>query len=100
MTNCNSEEIINEQYFKDQFATCDGKKSCQMDFTDPSQYIKNYNADGQCGKNSYIFIQSKCLLPDSSGHMDQRQVFGLVTACTAVFIYLFTIVYFDYIKTL
>jgi len=32
--------------------------------------------------------------------MDQRQVFGLVTACTAVFIYLFTIVYFDYIKTL
>jgi hypothetical protein len=27
-------------------------------------------------------------------------VFGLITSCTAVFIYLFTIVYFDYIKTL
>lgn len=32
--------------------------------------------------------------------MDERQIFGLVTSCTAVFIYLFTIVYFDYIKTL
>jgi hypothetical protein len=27
-------------------------------------------------------------------------VYGLITSCTAVFIYLFTIVYFDYIKTL
>lgn len=27
-------------------------------------------------------------------------VFGLITSCTAVFIYLFTSVYFDYIKTL
>jgi hypothetical protein len=38
------------------------------------------------------------VLPED--HSDKRQVFGLITACTAVFIYLFTIVYFDYIKTL
>ena len=27
-------------------------------------------------------------------------MFGLIIACTGVFIYLFTVVYFDYIKTL
>lgn len=27
-------------------------------------------------------------------------VFGLITSCTAVFIYLYTIVYIDYVKTL
>jgi hypothetical protein len=29
-----------------------------------------------------------------------REIFGLITASTAVFIYLFSIVYFDYIKSI
>lgn len=43
-------------------------------------------------------MQAPCVLLHT--HDNHRQVFGLITACTAVFIYLYTIVYFDYIKTL
>jgi len=73
-----------------------------LDFTNPKDFITDYNADdyatAECGSNSFLYIQAACVLPED--HSDKRQVFGLITACTAVFIYLFTIVYFDYIKTL
>lgn len=59
-----------------------------------------FDASGECGKDAFFYIQAPCILPETAGHMDQRQLFGLTTACTAVFIYLFTIVYFDYVKTL
>lgn len=32
-------------------------------------------------------------------HYHERKIFGLIVGCVAVFIYLFTVVYFDYIKS-
>ena len=45
--------------------------------------------------DSNLFVQYICEIPEdrSAG----RRVFGLAAGCIAVFIYLFSIVYFDYI---
>ena len=37
-----------------------------------------------------------CLIEKSAS--EQREIFGLVTGCLAVFVYLYSLVYFDYIK--
>lgn len=44
-----------------------------------------------------LFVQTSCQI--TIDKMPKRQIFGLYVGCTAVFVYLFTLVYFDYIKT-
>ena len=54
------------------------------------------NKEECLGELSSIFIQVGCVLPDDSIH--ERQVGGLYIACLAVFLALFIITYFDYVK--
>jgi hypothetical protein len=89
---------LNNDFIKTELDKCENKNNCTLDLSNPSAYITGYDAGSQCGSKAFIYIQAPCIMPDNHG--DQRQVFGLITACIAVFIYLFTIVYFDYIKTL
>jgi hypothetical protein len=55
------------------------------------------NSDAQCGQDALFFLQAPCLVDPASANI--RQVYGLVGASLAVLIYLFTVVYFDYVKS-
>lgn len=54
--------------------------------------------DGACGPDSYLFLQIPCLVP--SEKVKGREVLGLMVGCVAVFIYLFTLVFIDYVKSI
>jgi hypothetical protein len=47
-------------------------------------------------KKSMIFVQYACEL---NGGQARRQVEGLFVACVTVLVYFFSVVYFDYVKT-
>ena len=51
----------------------------------------------KCGDEAFVYVQAPCLIDSSKGA--ERRLFGLVVGCVAVFIYLFTVVYYDYIKS-
>lgn len=51
----------------------------------------------KCGDESFFFIQAACELDVTQD--PTRHVAGLIAGSIIVFIYLFTIVYFDYIKS-
>lgn len=44
-----------------------------------------------------MYLQMPCLIPEDM--KIDRQIFGLFAGCVVCFIYLFTIVYFDYVMT-
>jgi len=48
-----------------------------------------------CGQDGIFFVQYACELP---GHTGTRQIYGLYFACTAIFIYFYATVFFDYIR--
>lgn len=50
---------------------------------------------GQCGKDSFFYIQHVCVIDETRQHM--RQTWGLLIACIVIFVYFFSVVYFDYI---
>lgn len=52
--------------------------------------------DGTCGNQAAFYIQYPCLIP--ARFKEPRQVAGLFVGCITVFIYLFVLVYLDYIK--
>ena len=51
----------------------------------------------ECGDDAYFFFQYACELNDT---IVLKQLFGLMVGCLCVFIYFFTIVYIDYMKTI
>jgi hypothetical protein len=53
-------------------------------------------ASSECGNDAFVFIQLPCEIEKSQAKL--RMIFGLVAGCLSVFVYLFTLVYFDYIK--
>lgn len=53
--------------------------------------------DNACGDNSMFFLQVPCLIDSSL--KDARYLRGLIVGSLGVFIYLFTIIYIDYIKS-
>eukprot|EP00355_Strombidium_rassoulzadegani_P007408 CAMPEP_0168620868 /NCGR_PEP_ID=MMETSP0449_2-20121227/7377_1 /TAXON_ID=1082188 /ORGANISM="Strombidium rassoulzadegani, Strain ras09" /LENGTH=1171 /DNA_ID=CAMNT_0008661923 /DNA_START=74 /DNA_END=3586 /DNA_ORIENTATION=+ len=77
---------------------CTGKAKCEMDLGsvyDPSKWT--YDGEDQCGDNASFFVQVPCLIKPEDGPI--RRIFGLMSGCIAVFIYLFTVIFFDYIKS-
>lgn len=50
----------------------------------------------QCSEKSLFFVQYACLTPEKD--QGTRRTYGLAIACLSVFVYLFIIVYIDYIK--
>ena len=53
--------------------------------------------DGQCGEDAYLFVQAPCLVPKQL--LERRALNGLFIGCIGVFIYLFVLVYIDYVKS-
>jgi hypothetical protein len=51
----------------------------------------------QCGDEAFVYVQMPCLIEEVDAQ--SRRLFGLKAGCIAVFIYLFTVVYYDYIKS-
>jgi len=74
---------------------CDDQNSCEFSMKG-LQKITHH--DGECGPNSYLFVQVPCIIPAKEGRPAARQIEGLAVGCIAVFIYLYTLVYFDYIR--
>mmetsp|Transcript_5223 Transcript_5223/g.8085 ORF Transcript_5223/g.8085 Transcript_5223/m.8085 type:complete len:884 (-) Transcript_5223:266-2917(-) len=76
---------------------CHGKNKCEIKIDDLYAYTQSVSADHECGDDALFFLQAPCNIdPDT---VNMRQVGGLVGASLAVLIYLFTVVYFDYIKS-
>jgi len=76
---------------------CQGKQKCEIDISDLYKSGSGIDSGNQCGNDALFFLQAPCLVEPSQSNL--RQVIGLVGASLAVLIYLFTVVYFDYIKS-
>ena len=50
----------------------------------------------ECDENAYFFMQAPCLYP--STEVVWREIVGLAVSCWAVFIYFFTLTFFQYIQ--
>jgi hypothetical protein len=77
---------------------CDGKESCSLDIkrTNLDWLTTTPSSGDDCGDNSYMYVQVGCIIP--SKYNVERRIFGLLIGCLGVFVYLFTVVYYDYIK--
>jgi hypothetical protein len=53
--------------------------------------------DERCGDQAYVYVQVACIIPQDK--QKERRIFGLLVGCIGVFISLFSMVYYDYIKT-
>ena len=82
---------------------CTGKNSCDLNIrewwdtsltTTATTFVTG--KDGACNGNAFFFVQSPCLIPKKM--QIHRFVFGLYCGSVAVFVYLFTMLYIDYIK--
>mgnify|MGYP006907053262 CR=1 FL=1 len=59
-------------------------------------YNTLFNSDGVCGSKANFFVQVPCLIPP--GQRVSRKIDGLMFGSLTVFVYLFVVIYFDYIK--
>lgn len=77
---------------------CEGKNVCHLDdLTIENMYNVAYgDVSDECNKAAYFFIQYACEVPEE--FKQNRKVYGLAAGSIAVFIYLWTIIYFDYIQ--
>lgn len=97
--NCTSN--VDEAAFKTQIKSqCADKSTCKLDIT--NMFTKSTPASitggsGACNSDAFVYVQAPCLIPDNL--RTERRVFGLIVACISVFVYLFTVVYFDYVST-
>lgn len=73
---------------------CNGKNNCQI--STRHLLTKQVEEDDDCGENGYMFVQAPCKFADSE--MTKRQINGLIISCIGVLIYLFCLIFFDYIK--
>ena len=74
--------------------TCRGKDSCELNLEDI--YTTPTSDNDQCGPSADFFIQVPCVLDPSV--TQYRRLFGLVLACSGIFIYLFTVLFVDYVQ--
>lgn len=49
----------------------------------------------ECDVNGYFFIQGPCLFPKTD--IVWRRIVGLAVSCWAIFVYLFSLIFFQYI---
>lgn len=95
MVNCT--QYLDQSAISKKLEVCRGSSECELSFEGLYSSSFSYDPNGECGDNANFFIQVPCKLPEEAGA--NRTMFGLLAGCVAVFIYLFTVVYFDYIKS-
>ena len=81
--------------------TCNGKTTCDLpiglsDLAWQGGQANAPSAGGVCGSQAYMYAQVGCVI--DSQYTVERRIFGLLIGCIGVFVYLFTVVYYDYIK--
>lgn len=54
------------------------------------------NVNKNCQEKSNFFVQYSCVYPSSQ--QVGREIKGLILATIAVFVYMFTVIYLDYIR--
>jgi hypothetical protein len=74
---------------------CHLKKECEVNILG---LLKDKTHEDQCGDNAFIFIQLPCEIEKSKA--EERQIFGLAVGCIVVFVFLYIIVFLDYIRTI
>jgi hypothetical protein len=80
---------------------CDQQKTCNVVL--PYVYREDppdkswLQPDGQCGRGAFFYVQVPCTIPQDQAV--DRKLFGLLTGCITILIYLFVVVYFDYLKS-
>jgi len=96
---------LDDTEIKKQLAECKDKQSCTINFNTTGGVYTLYKSgassdtdkDGYCGEEAFFFVQAPCEIPEANTTL--RKIFGLIVGCIAVLIYLFTVVYFDYINS-
>jgi len=92
VANCTS--TFDQDTFKARLSEkCHGKKQCTVDITG----LQPSGAEPSCGDEAFIYAQSSCQIPEDTTVL--RKIFGLLVGCVGVFVYLFTAIYYDYMKT-
>lgn len=96
VSNCTAN--MNYDAFYTQLKTnCDGKVECDVNLDNLLSSTADSETQAQCGDEAFVYVQAPCLIEASDA--GERRLFGLLIGCIAVFIYLFTVVYYDYIKS-
>jgi hypothetical protein len=91
VSNCSKSTDLVE--FKKRLTTsCHLKNSCKVDITGLQT-----GSNEECGDNAFVFIQVPCEI--ERNYAKERLIFGLFVGCSTVFIFLYTVVFFDYVKT-
>ena len=82
---------------------CYNKKECTISTLDwykpetPASIRELKDDKNICNSHAQVYLQMPCLIPEDQ--TTDRRIFGLFAGCTVCFIYLFTVVYFDYVMT-
>ena len=96
ITNCSTTANFRRDTFKQALLSkCHLKKSCQIDLGNTFPYSP-VGVSSNCQDQSFVYVQASCQIPNTL--QSQRFIMGLFIGCMAVFIYLYSMVYFDYIK--
>jgi len=97
ISNCSTTANFKRDEFKKALLdNCNKKNNCTIDLGTDYPFSPT-NADKNCKAQSFVFTQVSCVI-DPLLQAD-RFIMGLGIGCMSVFVYLFSMVYFDYIKT-
>ena len=90
-------DVLDKKAVRAELVACQnmGNNTCQLKFED-NKFLSEDKVTKQCNDRSFFFIQMSCVVPPEM--VAGRLLFGLFAGCVGVFIYLFCVVYFDYIK--
>jgi len=83
-------------FFNKMKAECHLKKKCSIPLGSSFPYSP-FGTNVNCKEQSFVYVQTSCQI--SRDLQSKRYIYGLFIGCLSVFIYLFSMVYFDYIKT-
>ena len=72
---------------------CHLKSSCSFNI----QGLQKAGSSSECGDEAFVYVQAQCEIDRK--YTKDRFGFGLLVSCISVFVYLYTLVYFDYLKT-
>lgn len=92
-------KFLNPRAFKEAFAKkCDKASSCKVEFDPKEMFLAGVEKFPECNtEKAYLYARVPCLIGKES--WNQRMIYCLIGSSLSVFVFLYTLVYFDYIKT-
>lgn len=86
-----------QQIKKELARKCKRKERCSLSFENVIS-AKTPAVRKACDDEAYLFVQSPCIIP--ADELTIRKVYGLAISCVGVWIYLFTHITIEYIKSI